>query len=164
MATIWRSAIVSRGDHRLVHVEPGVNQRLWTRRTATGHAVERRDFPDDRLESVLRGLHDDVRWTACEAAMTQPTGRVDELSTARMHVDSTSARASTTVTDEGLLPCGHRKDHRPDLPHVKVMQAVLEPLGRPLATEVVSGERAADPLSVPGIKRVQARGGRHGLL
>jgi transposase len=29
------------------------------------------------------------------------------------------------------------------------MQAVLDPLGMPLATDVVSGERADDPLSVP---------------
>jgi transposase len=37
-------------------------------------------------------------------------------------------------------------------------------LGMPLATEVVSGERADDPLSVPCIRRGQASLGRHGLL
>jgi transposase len=164
VATIWLSSILSRGDHRLVHVEPWVNQRLWTLRTATGHAVERLDFTDDRLESVLRGLHDDARWTAFEAALNQHTVRVYELSTERIHVDSTSASAYTTVTDEGLFQFGHSKDHRPDLPQVKVMQAVLDPLGMPLATDVVSGERADDPLYVPCIKRVQASLGRHGLL
>jgi hypothetical protein len=55
-------------------------------------------------------------------------------------------------------------DYRPDLPQVKVMQAVLDPLGMPLATDVVSGERADDPLYVPCIRRGQASGGRHGLL
>ena len=93
VATIWLSSILSRGDHRLVHVEPWVNQRLWTLRTATGQAVERLDFTDDRLESVLRGLHDDARWTAFEAALNQHTVRVYELSTERIHVDSTSASA-----------------------------------------------------------------------
>jgi transposase len=44
------------------------------------------------------------------------------------------------------------------------MQAVLDALGLPLATDVVSGERADDPLYVPCIRRVQARVGRHGLL
>ena len=34
----------------------------------------------------------------------------------------------------------------------------------PLATDVVSGERADDPLYVPCIARVQASVGRHGLL
>lgn len=50
------------------------------------------------------------------------------------------------------------------MPQVKVMQAVLDPLGMPLATDVVSGERADDPLSVPCIARVQQRLGRSGLL
>jgi transposase len=56
VSTIWLSAILSRGDHRLVHVEPWVVNRLWTLRTATGQAVERLDFTDDRLEIVLRRL------------------------------------------------------------------------------------------------------------
>jgi transposase len=34
----------------------------------------------------------------------------------------------------------------------------------PVATEVVSGARADDPLSIPCIARVQASGGRRGRL
>ena len=41
---------------------------------------------------------------------------------------------------------GHSKDHRPDLPQVKVMQAILDPLAMPLVTDVVAGGRADDPL------------------
>ena len=44
------------------------------------------------------------------------------------------------------------------------MLAVLDPLGMPLATDVVSGERADDPLSVPCMRRVQESRGQHGLL
>ena len=72
--------------------------------------------------------------------------------------------AYATVSDGGLFQFGHSKDYRPDLPQVKVMQAVLDPLGMPLATDVVSGERADDPLYMPCIERVQASLGRHGLL
>ncbi|MDH3602329.1 MAG: transposase, partial [Candidatus Tectomicrobia bacterium] len=63
-----------------------------------------------------------------------------------------------------LFQFGPSKDHRPDLPQVKVMQAVLDPLAMPLATDVVSGERADDPLYIPCIERVQQSLGRHGLL
>ena len=164
MTTICLSSIVSRGDHRLVPVEPWVDTRLWTLRTATGQAVEHLDFTDDRLDMVLRGLNDDTCWTAFESALHQQTVRVYELPTARLHVESPSASADTTVTDAGLLPCGHSQDHRPDLPHVKGMQAVLDPLGLPLATEVVAGARADDPLYIPCIQRVQASRGRGGLL
>jgi hypothetical protein len=81
-----------------------------------------------------------------------------------VHVDSTSASVYAAVRAGGLFQFGPSKEHRPDLPQGKVMQAVLDPLGMPLATDVVSGERADDPLSRPCMARVQASRGRHGLL
>jgi transposase len=164
VSTIWLSSILSRGDHRMVHVEPWVVKRLWTLGVTTGQAVQRVDFTDDRLEIVLRCLSDDTRWAAFEAALNQHTVRVYDLCTARVHVDSTSASVYAMVSEGGLFQFGHSKDDCPDLPQVKVMQAVLDPLGMPLATDVVSGERADDPLYVPCIERVQASLGRHGLL
>ena len=164
VSTIWLSSILSRGDHRLVHVEPWVANRLFTLQTVTGQDVERLDFTDDRLESVLRHLSDDNRWGQFESRLNQHTVRVYDLSTERMHVDSTTASAYASVSPEGLFQFGHSKDYRPDLPQVKVMQAVLDPLGMPLATDVVSGERADDPLYVPWIARVQKSLGRGGLL
>jgi transposase len=148
----------------MVHVEPWVAKRLWTLGTMTGQGVTRVDFTDDRLEIVLRRLSHDERWGAFASALNQHTVRVYALSTERVHVDSTSANAYATVSDGGLFQFGHSKDYRPDLPQVKVMQAVLDPLGMPLATDVVSGERADDPLSMPCIERVQASVGRHGLF
>src|SRR6266404_1863499 len=56
VSTIWLSAILSRSDHRLVHVEPWVSKHLWTLGASTGQAVKRVDFTDDRLEIVLRHL------------------------------------------------------------------------------------------------------------
>jgi transposase len=164
VSTIWLSSILSRGDHRLVHVEPWVANRLFTLQTVTEQKVERLDFTDDRLEIVLRRLSDDARWAQFENRLNQHTVRVYDLTTERMHVDSTTASAYTSVSQDGLFQFGHSKDYRPDLPQVKVMQAVLDPLGMPLATDVVSGERADDPLYVPCLKRVQQSLGRCGLL
>jgi transposase len=164
VTTIWLSSILSRGDHRMVHVAPWVSQRLYTLGATTGQTITRVDFADDRLEIVRRRLSDDTRWAAFASALTQRTVRVYDVQAQRVHVDSTSASAYATVTAGGLFPFGHRKDDRPDLPQVKVMQAVLDPLGMPLATEVVSGERADDPLYMPCMARVQASLGRHGLL
>lgn len=164
VCTIWLSSILSRGDHRLVHVEPWVASRLLTFRSLSGQAVTSRDLWDDRLERVLRHLSDDTSWARFEAALNQHTIRVYDLRSERVHVDSTTASAYTTVNEEGLFQFGHSKDHRPDLPQVKVMQAVLDPLGMPVATDVVSGEKADDPLYVPCIERVQQSLGRSGLL
>jgi transposase len=96
--------------------------------------------------------------------VNQHTVRVYDLTTERVHVDSTTASAYASVSEGGLFQFGPSKDHRPDVPHVKVMQAVLDPLGMPLATDVVSGERADDPLYIPCIVRVQHSVGRSGLL
>jgi transposase len=164
VSTIWLSSILSRGDHRMVHVEPWVAKRLWTLGVTTGQAITRVDFTDDRLEIVLRRLSHDERWGAFESALNQHTVRVYDLSLQRVHVDSTSASVYATVSDSGLVQFGHSKDYRPDLPQVKVMQAVLDPLGMPLATDVVSGERADAPLYMPCIERVQASVGQRGLL
>jgi transposase len=164
VSSIWLSSILSRGDHRLSHVEPWVANRRWTLETVTDQDVERLDFTDDRLEIVLRQLSDDTRWAQFESHFNQNTVRVYDLRTERVHVDSTTASAYASVSQDGLFQFGPSKDHRPDLPQVKVMQAVLDPLAMPLATDVVSGERADDPLYIPCIERVQQSLGRSGLL
>src|SRR3989454_3709857 len=164
VSPIWLSALLSRGDHRRVHVEPWVAKRRWTLGVTPGQAVTRVDFTDDRRAVVRRRLRHDERWGAFASALPQHTVRVDDRLTQRVHVESPSASAYATVREGGLFQCGHSKDYRPALPQVKVMQAVLDPLGRPLATAVVSGERADAPRSLPCIARVPARVGRRGLL
>jgi transposase len=164
VSTIWLSSILSRGDHRMVHVEPWVSTRLSILEAVTGQAVKRVDFTDDRLEIIVRRLSCDESWNAFESALNHHTVRVYDLASERVHVDSTSASTYATVSEGGLFQFGHSKDHRPDLPQVKVMQAVLDPLGMPVATDVVSGERADDPLYLPCIERVRASLDRRGLL
>ena len=93
VSTLWLRSMLSRGDHRLVHVEPWVANRLWTLRTATGQAVERLDCTDARLAIVLRRLRDDTRWAQCESALHQQTVRVYELPTDQLPVDSPSVSA-----------------------------------------------------------------------
>src|SRR5262249_3641436 len=67
------------------------------------------------------------------------------------------------VSPEGLFQFGHSKDHRPDLPQIKLNLSVLDPLGLPLTTTVVAGQQADDPLYVPEIKRVQQSLGCRGV-
>jgi len=68
------------------------------------------------------------------------------------------------VTEDGLFQFGHSKDHRPDLPQLKVLLATLDPLGMPAAMEVLSGERADDPLYLSAIARVRSSLETRGLL
>ena len=59
---------------------------------------------------------------------------------------------------------GHSKDHRPDLPQLKLMAACAEPSGHMIASDVLAGQRADDPLYVPMYKRVRDILGQSGLL
>jgi transposase len=52
----------------------------------------------------------------------------------------------------------------PICPNGSVMMSVLDPLGLPVATQVVSGERADDLLYIPAIEQVSASLHEHGLL
>jgi transposase len=67
------------------------------------------------------------------------------------------------VTEGGLLQFGHSKDD-PTRPQLKVMMGSLDPLGMPLATDVLSGERADDGLYIPIIERIRSGLNKTGLL
>lgn len=162
--SIWLAFLLSQGDHRLSHVRGQVEQRPRMLCQCAGQGVEGLDFTDDRLADVLNALGDDERWQALEADLDQCLLRVYDLGTERVRVDSTTASGYWTVTEGGLVQFGHSKDHRPDLPQVKVMISSLDPLGMPVATQVLAGHRADDPLYIPAIEQVRRGLGRAGLL
>jgi transposase len=163
-ATGWLGHILSVGDHRLNHVQPWVEQNPQTVERSLGQAVSGLDFSDDRLESVLDALGEDARWTAFEAELNQRTLRVYDLKADVVRVDSTTASGYVSVTEAGLFQFGHSKDHRNDLPQVKVMQSTLDPFGMPLVTQVVSGEKADDRLYLPAIAQVRQGLQKRGVL
>jgi transposase len=164
VSVIWLTHVLSEGDHRLNHVTPWAKQRLHMLRACTGQPVHPLDVGDDRLATVLEALSHDTHWSACEGALNQHALRVYALEPACVRLDSTTANGHWTVTEDGLFQFGHSKDHRPDLPQVKIMVSALDPLGMPVATDVVPGQRADDPLYVPAITRVREGLGRRGLL
>jgi transposase len=164
VTVLWLTHILSQADHRLNHVEPWAEKRLHTLRGGTGHALHPLDVSDDRLALVLQAWSDDAHWSPFESALTQQLVRVYALRPARVRLDSTTASGSWAVMPEGIFQFGHSKDHRPDLPQVKVMMSTLDPLGLPLATAVVPGHHADDPLYIPAVRQVPASLGQHGLL
>lgn len=164
VTVIWLTHILSQADHRLNHVEPWAEKRLHTLRGCTSQPLHPLDVSDDRLALVLQALSDDTRWSTFESALTQQLVRVYALRPERVRLDSTTASGSWAVTPEGLFQFGHSKDHRPDLPQVKVMMSSLDPLGLPLATAVVPGHHADDPLYLPAVRQVRASLGQRGLL
>ena len=164
VATVWLAHLLSQADHRLNHVQPWVEQRLHTLQAFLPHPIHSLDFSDDRLASLLRMLSDDDAWIGFERALTRTTLRVYDLRPSRVRVDTTTSSGYWNVTEDGLFQFGHSKDHRPDLPQLKVLLATLDPLGMPLAMDVLSGERADDRLYLPAIARVRSSLETRGLL
>jgi transposase len=164
LSTVWLAHILSRADHRLNQVRPWAEQLQTTLNAVLPAPLCPTDLTDDRLADVLRVLSNDSRWAACEASLNQHTLRVYDLQAATVRVDSTTASGYWDVSEDGLFQFGHSKDHRPDLPQVKLMLATLDPLGMPLAADVVAGQKSDDPLSLPIIARVRASLGTTGLL
>lgn len=152
---VWLCFILSEADHRLSRVQPWVEQRLQSWQARVSPTLRVLDFSDDRLASVLDYLGADTGWGDFETALGRHTIRVYDLSTERVRIDATTALGYGAVDEDGLFQLGHSKDHRPDLPQVKINVAALDPLGRPLTTTVVAGQTADDPLYVPEIARVQ---------
>jgi transposase len=158
---IWLAFILSEGDHRLYRVEPWVKAHRRTLRRCIDRKVKARDLADDRLATILDYLCVAARWIAFECAFNQSVLRVYDLQGRVVRVDTTTAAAY--VTPDGLFQLGHSKDHRPDLPQVKIAMSVLDPLGLPLTTTVVAGNTADDPLYLPEIAKVRQMAGSPGL-
>jgi transposase len=162
-ATIWLAHILSQGDHRKLTVRDWVRQAHSTLEQVTGLDLRETDFTDDRLTIVLRHLSDEQRWQAIEQELAQHLVRVYDLQEQPLRVDATTVSGYRNGGEDSLWQFGHSKDD-PSLRQIKAMMATLDPLGLPLALEVVSGQQADDPLYVPIIDRVLAYLGRQGLL
>ena len=153
VATIWLAHILSQGDHRKLTVRDWVRQAHDTLEHVTGQDIRETDFTDDRLTIVLRELSQPTAWQAIEQELGQNTLRVYDLQPKVIRVDATTVSGYHAGGEESLFQFGKSKDN-PSLLQVKVMQAAMDPLGLPVATEVVSGEQADDGLYVPIIQRL----------
>jgi transposase len=161
---IWLTHILSEGDHRMNQVQGWATHRVQTLSICTGQEVSERGLRDDRLALVLDALSDEQKWQPFETALNRQLIRVYDLKPKRVRVDSTTVSGYWTVTQEGLFQLGYSKDHRPDLPQLKVMLSALDPMGLPVATQIVSGERADDRLYLPAMAQVSQSLNAHGLL
>lgn len=164
LSIVWLVYILSQADHRMNRVQEWAKRRLDILRGCGMNGLAGGDLTDDRLADVLRLLSNDVHWQACEQELMAQLVRVYEVPAQRVRIDTTTASSYADVSAEGLLQLGHSKDHRPDLPQLKVVLASLDPFGMPLATEVISGEQADDPVYAPIIARVRDGLQRSGLL
>jgi transposase len=165
LVTIWLAYILSQGDHRKSPVQHWVDRLKYTLEMLIGQPIRPVDFNDDRLGLILKRLSHEPVWHELEAALWCVSGEVYALpSVERVRLDATTSCGYHASDDDGLMQLGNSKDHRPDLPQIKLMAAAAEPAGLFLAGDVHPGNAADDPLYLPLYRRVRAMLGQTGLL
>lgn len=163
LAVIWLAYIVSACDHRMVTVREWVMQRREALEQLIGQPIRETDFTDDRLADVLRYLSYHHVWHLVEAAISARTIRVYNLEPTTVRLDATVGQVYHDADEHTLFEVGRTKagDYAVQF---KLMLGTLDPMSMPVAVDVVSGERADDPLYVPAYQRIRQMLGRSGLL
>src|SRR5467141_4483920 len=162
-AVIWLASIITEGDHRKVSVETYLKGMHHTLSALTAQGIEPLDFRDDRLSHLLQHLSKPAYWHAIERDLDERSIEIYDLSQDVIRCDATTVSGHHEVIEGGLVQFGHSKDD-PTRPQIKVMMGSLDPLGMPLATDVLSGERADDGLYLPIIERIRTGLPTTGLL
>jgi len=162
-AVIWLAYILTEGDHRKVSVETYLQGMHHTLSDLTAQVIEPLDFSDDRLSHLLKHLSNKAYWHQIEHDLNVRSIEVHAWPQDIIRCDATTVSGDHEVTEGGLLQFGHSKDE-PTRPQIKVMMGSLDPLGMPLSTDVLSGERADDGLYIPIIERMRRGLHKTGLL
>lgn len=126
---------MSEGDHRKISVEAYIAGMQNTLNELTGQKIDSKDFTDDRLSTALKHLSKPY-WKEIEKELNENTIKVYDLETETVRYDATCVSGNHQIDPFGLIQFGHYKDGTIK-PQFKIMIAGLDPLGMPLATEVV---------------------------
>jgi transposase len=165
LITVWIAYILSHADHRKSPVQGWADGLQHALEALIRQPIRPVEFSDDRLTLVLDRLSDPEGWHELEADLWHAQCDVYALpEVQRVHLDATTSYGYHAVDDDGLMQLGHSKDHRPDLPQIKLMAAAAFPGGLFLAGDVHPGNAADDPLYLPLYRRVRTLLDRTGLL
>lgn len=142
-AVVWLASIITEGDHRKVSVETDLKGMHHTLSHLTAQVIEPLDLRDDRLSHLLQHLSKPASWHEIERDVNARSLEVHALPQDVIRGDATTVSGHHEVTEGGLWQFGQSQDD-PTRPQITVMMGSLDPLGMPLSTDVLSGERADD--------------------
>src|SRR5438093_11946039 len=162
-AVIWLAHILTEGDHRKVAVEVYIKGMQHTLSRLTAQVIQPLDFSDDRLSHLLTHLSKPTYWHQIERDLNDRSIEVHAWSQDVIRCDATTVSGDHEVTAGGLVQFGQSKED-PTRPQITVMMGSLDPLGMPLATDVLSGERADDGFYIPMMERIRTGLNKTGLL
>jgi transposase len=145
------------------HVRDWVNARRDALEKLIGHDIRETDFTDDRLGEVLRYLSVNSTWRQLESDIWQHAIIVYDLQPSPIRLDATVGQVYHDPEEHTLFRVGRTKAGNYET-QFKLMLGALDPMGLPVAVDVVSGERADDALYVPMYQRIRQTLGQQSLL
>ena len=153
--TIWLIHILSEHTHCMDRVQDWVAKRLHTLQKLTGQPLTELDFTDDRLALCLHMLSQTDHWYEIEALLGRHLLRVYRLGEEpTVRLDATTGTVNHDPDSHTIFKVGKAKNGQYETQY-KMMLASLDPLGLSLAVDIVSGDRADDPLYLPCYRRVK---------
>lgn len=153
--TIWLIHILSEHTHCMDRVREWVAKRLHVLQELTGQSLTELDFTDDRLALCLHMLSQTDHWFEIETQLGCYLLRVYQLKEEpTVRLDATTGTVNHDPDDHTLFKVGKAKNGQYETQY-KMMLASLDPMGLPLVVDIVSGNRADDPLYVPCYQRVK---------
>ena len=159
VVTIWLMHILTQHTHRMDCVQEWVAKHLVVLRKLTRQKVTALDFTDDRLALCLRYLAPSATWANLEKRLTRGLIQVYDLKQRLperwlMRLDATVGSVGHDADNHTLFQVGKAKNGL-YATLFKMMVASLDPLGIPVAVDVVPGNRADDPLYMPVYGRIK---------
>jgi transposase len=165
---IWLMHILTQHTHQMDCVEVWVGKHLIVLRKLTRQKITMLDFTDDRLALCLRYLSPTEQWRQLENRLTRGVIQVYNLKQKLptrwlIRLDATVGSVGHDAANHTLFQVGKAKNGL-YATLFKMMVASLDPLGIPVAVDVVAGNRADDRLYVPAYRRVKETIPEQGLL
>ncbi|OQX61309.1 MAG: hypothetical protein B5M51_08205 [Anaerolinea sp. 4484_236] len=166
--TIWLIHILSVHSHRMEHVQEWVAKHLETLEILTRQKIRELDFTDDRLALCLRMLNFSEHWQKIEFSLGQHLRMLNfsehwqkiefSLGQHLLRVyrleDMLQVRLDASTWSVYADPAQHTKAKNGQYEtQYKMMLASLDPLGLPLAVDILPGNYADDPLYLPSYRR-----------
>jgi len=166
--TVWLMHILTQHTHQMDCVQAWVGKHLVVLQKLTRQKVTALDFTDDRLALCLRYLSPSESWSRLETRLTRGVIQVYDLKQKLpdrwlMRLDATVGSVRHNAANHTLFQVGKAKNGLYET-LFKMMVASLDPLGIPVAVDVVPGNRADDPLYIPVYQRIKEMLPEQGLL
>lgn len=169
----WLTHALTENNHCKSPVDEWANKHKMILQGLFDKLLSNNEFDDCRLSRLLEKFSDDKVWHNCEKSFYKDSISILQLDTdapnkfkdsscatnegitKTIKCDSTTTYGHHTATDDGIMQRGWSKDHRPDLPQLKLMVSVEGNTGTSIASKTVSGNTNDDLLYIPIIEKTR---------